>query len=61
MSDDSQQYIPALAHDEWVIDCLRWRGDELMGKYCHWCFDWDGLPVDETTPEWPCGCFPDAT
>ena len=28
----------------------------LTGKYRHWCDDWDGLPIDETTPEWPCVC-----
>jgi len=22
----------------------------------HYCFEWDGLPIDETTLEWPCGC-----
>lgn len=40
----------------WQRDCLRWRGKVLTGRYAHWCQDWDGLPVDETTPEWPCVC-----
>lgn len=41
---------------EWQEDCLRWRGKVLTGRYGHWCPDWDYLPVDETTPEWPCPC-----
>ena len=40
----------------WAADCLRWRGKVLTGKRRHWCADYDGLPVDETTPEWPCAC-----
>ena len=44
---------------EWLNDCAHWRGVVLTGKYAHWCYDWDGLPVDETTPEWDgCSCFP---
>jgi len=41
---------------EWIADCKHWRGRVLTGKYAHWCFDWDGLPIDETTQEWPCIC-----
>jgi hypothetical protein len=41
---------------EWAADCLRWRGRLLTGKFSHWCWDWDGLPVDETCPEWPDSC-----
>jgi hypothetical protein len=43
---------------EWVQDCLRWRGKVLTGEKAHWCWDWDGLPVDETTPEIDaCTCY----
>ncbi len=42
---------------EWIEDCLKWRGVVLTGEHAHWCFDWDGLPVDETCDEWPCDCF----
>jgi hypothetical protein len=42
---------------DWMRDCLKWRGRVLEGEHTHWCDDWDGLPVDETTPEWPCNCF----
>lgn len=41
---------------EWIADCKQWRGKTLTGRFAHWCYEWDGLPVDETTPEWPCGC-----
>lgn len=44
--------------DEWERDCLHWRGRTLTGQHKHWCDEWDGLPVDETCPEWPCGCDP---
>ncbi len=43
---------------EWIEDCSKYRGRVLMGKFSHWCIDWDYLPIDETVPEWPCGCFP---
>lgn len=34
----------------------RWRGDLEPGKCAHLCLDWDGLPIDEHSPEWPCVC-----
>jgi hypothetical protein len=40
--------------DEWDRDCELWRGRKLRGQFSHWCYDWDGLPVDETTEEWEC-------
>lgn len=42
--------------DDWVKDCYQWRGMLLEGRYAHWCINWNLLPVDETCPEWPCGC-----
>lgn len=50
--------FPSLATDpEWVADCLKYRGIVLTGVYSHWCFDWDGLPIDEYCErEWPCAC-----
>lgn len=44
---------------EWIVDCKKWRGEVLVGKYRHWCFKWDGLPIDNTCMEWPCGCYQD--
>lgn len=41
-------------HLDWIEDCLEWRGGILWGQYGHYCCDWDGLPIDETCPEWPC-------
>ena len=41
---------------DWVEDSLHWRGKVLVGKYAHWCPDWDDLPIDETCREWPCTC-----
>lgn len=42
----------------WVEDCLKWRGYVLQGDHSHWCVEWDGLPVDETTSEYDaCLCF----
>lgn len=40
----------------WKDDCETWRGRLLTGDFAHWCDDWDGLPIDETTSEWPCAC-----
>lgn len=43
---------------EWIADCLKWRSRVLVGEKAHWCHDWDGLPIDETTEEIEyCGCF----
>ena len=41
---------------DWIEDCQQWRGRLLTGRYAHWCMEWDDLPIDETCPEWPCGC-----
>ena len=41
----------------WAQDSLKWRGTVLKGRFCHWCYDWDGLPIDETCIEWPCNCY----
>lgn len=38
-------------------DCLHWRSRILTAPHAHWCNEWDGRPVDETCPEWPCGCY----
>ena len=54
-TDINGQTVP----ENWVRDCLFWRDRVLVGRYRHWCVDWDGLPVDETTIEWEvCSCFP---
>jgi hypothetical protein len=30
----------------------------LVGKYKHYCHEWDGLEIDETCPEFSgCSCF----
>lgn len=42
--------------EQWLADCKKWRGRQLTGQFGHYCEEWDGLPVDETTPEWPCSC-----
>jgi hypothetical protein len=47
---------PFAPSPEWIEDCLFWRGEVLLGRQAHWCFEYDGLPVDETCPEWPCHC-----
>lgn len=54
-------YFPPMddAGDEWIVDCMRERGRVLTGRLWHWCQKWDFLTIDETCPEWPCGCFPE--
>jgi hypothetical protein len=37
-------------------DCMSWLGRLLTGEHAHWCPERNGLPVDETSPGWPCGC-----
>jgi len=43
----------------WIDECLKWRDRILTGHFIHYCHEYDGLPVDETCPEWPCGCYPE--
>lgn len=48
---------PLWMNEEWKADSLKWRGEVLKGRFAHWCNEWDGLPVDETTEEFDCcGC-----
>lgn len=47
-----------LSGEAWREDCIKWRGHILTGKFGHWCYDWDELPVDETCIEFVCDtCF----
>lgn len=47
---------PAENVKAWVVDCIRYRGRVLVGEHAHYCNDWDGLVIDESCFEWPCGC-----
>lgn len=39
-------------------DCLHWYKKLLVGKFKHWCPDWDYLPIDETCAEFmACLCY----
>jgi len=43
---------------DWHEDCLRWYNHILIGKLAHWCWDWDGLPIDEHCIELEsCSCY----
>ena len=47
-----------ILHEEWIEDCLKYRGEILKGEHGHYCHEFDGLPVDETCPEWEvCLCI----
>lgn len=42
---------------EWVEWCLKERGRILLGRFGHFCNDWDGLTMDENCDEWAtCTC-----
>lgn len=46
---------------EWEKDCLYWHETILYGKFSHWCYDWDLLPIDETMEEFDyCNCYSDS-
>lgn len=41
----------------WLDDCLRWHGRWLLGRFQHYCPDWDFLPIDDTVAEFAaCTC-----
>lgn len=57
MADGTSDMSPA-KKSQFEADCIKWRGQLLTGRYAHWCWDWDGLPVDETCDEFSaCNCF----
>lgn len=54
--DASESLLTDDVWSEWRYDSMKWRGVVLTGHHIHYCQEYDGLPVDETCPEWPCGC-----
>jgi hypothetical protein len=43
---------------DWGQECLKWHGRVLTGLHAHWCWSWDGLPIDETCTEYEaCQCY----
>lgn len=45
---------------EWRRECRKRFGEVLTGRHCHYCPDWDHMPMDETLPEFElCGCIPE--
>jgi|GEM_PF-2209441 len=46
--------------EQWIEDCERTHGRVLAGACHHWCREWDGMPIDETCPEFDaCLCYPE--
>lgn len=43
------------AHDRLAVEY-----NKLTGKYRHYCFDWDGMGIDETCVEFLC-CYCELT
>jgi hypothetical protein len=43
-----------LGDSEFQKDSLHWNGRILTGRFRHWCYDWDQLPIDETCEEFEC-------
>ncbi len=42
---------------DWVEDCMHWYGFVLTGEDAHWCYEFDGLPIDKTCGEYDyCTC-----
>ena len=39
---------------DWIDDCMKFWGKVLTGEKAHWCYEWDGLPIDETCKEFEC-------
>lgn len=37
-------------------ECIREHGSILIGRFRHYCYDWDELPVDETCEEFEACC-----
>jgi len=42
----------------WEEECMHFYNKVLDGEYRHYCYEWDGLPIDETCFEYKCcTCF----
>lgn len=42
----------------WETACRFYRGRVLTGPLCHYCWDWDGLPIEFGDEEMAaCTCF----
>ena len=42
---------------EFELDWASWYKELPIGKYAHWCNDWDGLPIDSSFEEFQsCNC-----
>lgn len=56
MSDPSKLTAEDFAK-VWVKECFYWHDRLLTGTKCHYCADWDNLPIDETCEEYEaCNC-----
>lgn len=41
----------------WEAECMNFHGEILTGEFCHYCDEWDDLPIDETCEEFAaCTC-----
>ena len=56
-TDLIEPFDKLISDKKWVQDCLYWRGKVLKGDHRHWCPDWDFLPIDSTSIEYPCACY----
>lgn len=55
----TQMNVVDVNSDEWIRDSARWMGRHLVGKFAHYCPDWDFLTIDETCDEFSCcSCDP---
>jgi hypothetical protein len=56
ITDDQFAFLKVRFTDPllWLDDCEKWIGRPLVGSKAHWCHNWDGLPIDETTKEFEC-------
>lgn len=54
---------PTPDEEEFAVEWRKFRGDDKPRRFAHYCYDWDGLPVDENCDEWTsCYCgFVDET
>jgi len=43
--------------EEWAKESKKERGRVLDGSYRHYCWEWDGMTMDDSCPEWPCHCL----
>jgi hypothetical protein len=52
--DAGEFQAPCTCEPTFDEECLAMYGELLTGGHKHFCWEWDGLPIDDTMDEFEC-------